>query len=245
MAVTGNVAIIRCALELRKLTRVLRITSLQATWIRNSLLHALRETTTVDTRTIPINFVYNHSSISVLAEYMSSLATSNSMAGADLDGSAAVQAMHDMLEKYSHDFPIHSPRTKANGHPSRDTILVTGTTGGLGSTLLAQLVAMPEVEKVYAMNRKGDVSVKERQREILLDRGYDAEGVMNSSKVTFVEVEVEKEDLGLTHDAYEKVRVLWASITARLIDTSDRSEILSPISSTTVRLITLPWSFMY
>lgn len=183
-------------------------------WIRNSLLHALRDTTKADIRAIPINFVYNHPSISALAAYMSHLANPGTSMGGDVDGSAAVQAMYDMLDKYSRDFPVHSPRQQNGGRSGKDVIVVTGTTGSLGSALLVQLLAMPEVARVYAVNRKGKTSLEERQRAALVDRGYPADNVMSSPKFRFVEMDIGQESLGMESELYAEVRFVAGNTAA-------------------------------
>lgn len=175
--------------------------SLQATWIRNSILHALRDTTTVNTRTIPGNFVYRFPTIAKLASFVSGLASSDY---GDLDYSnhdETIAAMKHMVEKYTSDFPVHVPRTAA---PREDVVLLTGTTGGLGASLLATLVDSPEVSRVYAVNRKGQDSLVDRQRAVLEDRGHDTHSILTSSKVVFVETEL-GDALGLPPHLYEEV----------------------------------------
>lgn len=56
-----------------------------------------------------------------------------------------------------------------------DVVLVTVTTGALGSALLARLVETESVARVYAFNRpsRSPKTVLERQREALKSRGYN------------------------------------------------------------------------
>jgi nucleoside-diphosphate-sugar epimerase len=133
-----------------------------------------------------------------------------------MDGSASITKMHEMLNKYTCDFPPHeaSSGSPQNPLPSEDTILITGTTGGLGCALLVQLVNMPDVHKIYAVNRKGVLPLIERQREALADKGYDTDSVINSLKVTFVETDLAQDMLGLPQSIYDEVCQVFDFLTS-------------------------------
>lgn len=110
-----------------------------------------------------------------------------------------------MVEKYSQSFPQHHPSRPT---PSQDVVLVTGTTGGLGSNILAELVASKDVARVFAINRKdsnGTVSVIDRQVTALNRQGLDP-SIISSPKVEFVETDVDTQYLGLPDETYELVR---------------------------------------
>jgi len=113
-----------------------------------------------------------------------------------------VAEMESLIQKYTADFPKHSPSGAAPGNG--EVLLVTGTTGALGTTILAQLVANESISKVYALNRKGSgKTLKERQTESLVDRGYDA-GVASSSKIVLVEGDPSAAGLGLSEELYNE-----------------------------------------
>ncbi|KAF8490104.1 hypothetical protein JB92DRAFT_1336320 [Gautieria morchelliformis] len=57
-----------------------------------------------------------------------------------------------LVAKYMHNWPKHQPADDAT-NPTDETILLTGSTGGLGSQILAQLVAMLSVSRIFAFNR--------------------------------------------------------------------------------------------
>lgn len=189
--------------QLRFVSRTLY--SLQATWIRNSILHALRATSKSSTREIPINFVYNNPTVSRLASFV--YAVTNSGYSRTENRSAAVQAMQDMLNKYTHRFSLHAPVAEQDNFATGDVVLLTGTTGGLGSALLTQLVAIPEVTKIYALNRKGSTALRERQRDVLSDRGYDADGIIGSSKVVLLEADLTQSTFGLPDTTCKEVSI--------------------------------------
>lgn len=174
--------------------------SLQTTWIRNSLLHALRNSAKVETRNVPNNFVYQHPTVQQLSDFVFSIVSGGSSKTSTLTG---VDAMHAMLEKYSTEFPIHTPLMS---HPEGRAVLLTGSTGGLGSNLLAQLVVHPDVTRVYLLNRKSQdgSSLKDRQRRALIDRGLPSD-LLESGKAVLLEGDQGKINFDLPSDTYQMV----------------------------------------
>ena len=108
-----------------------------------------------------------------------------------------------MAEKYSQSFPAHHP---SGATPKDEVVLVTGTTGCLGSALLAQLVAAKDISHVFAINRKSasGASLAARQKSALQRQGLDTSSV-SSSKVTLLEADLSKPNFGLPSDVYELV----------------------------------------
>jgi hypothetical protein len=116
--------------------------SLQATWIRNSILHGLRTATELITRAVGSTFVY-HPSILTLTRFILNF-TSSFSAPASVKASQAskVEEMLNLLAKYSKDFVAYDGSVAV---PAVGTVLVTDTTGAIGSATLAELVKSPKV----------------------------------------------------------------------------------------------------
>ncbi|KAF7984474.1 hypothetical protein HWV62_14586 [Athelia sp. TMB] len=175
--------------------------SLQSAWIRNTLLRALKSTTPLNVRAVPPNLVYEHPSISALAAYTSRLVQSNDRVRPSIE--TPVDRMLAMAQKYSQSFPAHHPSVVA---PKGEVVLVTGTTGCLGSALLAQLVVAKDISHIFAINRKSSsgASLAARQKAALQRQGLDASSV-SSSKVTLLEADLSKPDFDLPSAVYELV----------------------------------------
>ncbi|KAK7677662.1 hypothetical protein QCA50_019353 [Cerrena zonata] len=173
--------------------------SLQATWIRNTLLHALRDTTTAQTRVIPSAFVYQHPTINSLAAFISSFAKSEHIA---VNAEQQTQKMLEMVKKYA-SFTTHTPSLSL---PRTDTVVITGTTGSLGIELLGLLEKSSQVTRVYALNRKSSISLRQRHENSIRERGLDV-SVLASEKIQLIEVDLEKEQLGISPSLYEEIRV--------------------------------------
>lgn len=190
--------------------------SLQATWIRNTITHALRSSSTVNIHDIPTNFVYTYPTISALAKYISGLVSGKAV-DADAERAAAIERMRALLGKYSQglkrNFPVKAANGHANGHANgsavaTETVLVTGTSGRLGSHLLAQLLERKDVVRVYALNRESSGSVdalEKRSREAFRQWGLD-ESLLNGKKVSFHVADLPKPYLGVGEGLYEQLR---------------------------------------
>ncbi len=184
--------------------------SLQATWIRNSIIHALRSSSSVNTHDISPGFVYAHPSIAALAAYLSSL-FAGKIVDKDAEHAAGIGRMVALLDKYSAGLERHFPEKAANGHANgvaSEVVLVTGTTGRLGCHLLSQLLERPEVVHVYALNRESSGSVEaleKRSREAFKQWCLD-ESLLSSGKVSFHAVDLAKPQFGLSRALYDEVR---------------------------------------
>jgi hypothetical protein len=198
--------------------------SLQATWIRNALLRALRKSAQLDTRQDTRNFVYDHPTIHRLAHYIFAL-TSGRL---DEDGSADTKssAMQSMVAKYTHDFPRHAGDQDVPPATAR-VVLVTGTTGELGCYLLQNLLADDRVVRVYALNRPTRHRIlRERQASALVDRGLVAD-LVDSPKLCLLEGDLTGSHFGLSASVYEEVSYVDDIFISADVDSTDAKKYYS------------------
>jgi len=105
-----------------------------------------------------------------------------------------------MVSKYTTNLPIplglpHPIPGDFQTHPK--IVLLTGSTGSLGSYLLELLLQSPSVERVWALNRPSEKSsLSERQINAFKERGID-EDLLRSAKLRLVEGTVSREMFGL------------------------------------------------
>ncbi|KAJ7242075.1 hypothetical protein C8J57DRAFT_1368382 [Mycena rebaudengoi] len=173
--------------------------SLQATWIRNSILHALRSSRQIDTRTIPHNFVYSYPTLRLLAEYITEIASGLGLEPEDI--SLRTVAMESMVQKYTCEFPRSISTTKV---PEAETVLITGTTGALGSQILAHLLALPNITSVYALNRPRS-NIREYQRSSFADSGIEIQ-LIDSPKLILLEGDLNTTEFGISSSEYRDIR---------------------------------------
>ncbi|KAJ7046114.1 hypothetical protein C8F04DRAFT_1322704 [Mycena alexandri] len=177
--------------------------SLQATWIRNALLRALRKSARLDTRQDTRNFVYDHPTIHGLARHIFALASGQLAANGSVD--TETSAMHSMVAKHIHDFPRHAGDQQVPPITAR-VVLLTGTTGELGCYLLQNLLADDRVVRVYALNRPTRHRVlRDRQASALVDRGLEAD-LLDSPKLSLLESDLTRSYFGLSAAVYEEMQ---------------------------------------
>ncbi|KAF8066748.1 hypothetical protein FPV67DRAFT_1496289 [Lyophyllum atratum] len=220
--------------------------SLQATWIRNTVLHALRQSTKISTRNIPINFVYLNPTIARLGGYLARICNPGDINDVVDTAAETMAQMIALVGRYSVDFRTHKPVLHDRG-PTKtfDTVLLTGSTGGLGSYILEALILDPAVERVHAFNRRGTggFSTQERQRSALEDRGVDV-AILDSPKVVFVDGDTSLGLLGLSQTVYEELRTNVSCIihNAWRVDFNVAVSSMEPLIAGTRHLINLALS---
>ncbi|KAJ7485053.1 putative aminoadipate reductase [Mycena galericulata] len=176
--------------------------SLSATIFRIRIMGALRSCTSIDVQKasegVTQNLVYSHPTISKLSTYLAGL----------IDGSGNEEnvpgpevLMQEMITKYTSGLP--QPTT-----PSPCTVvLLTGSTGNLGSHILASLLQNEKVAKVYALNRPSSSSESLAQRHLTVFKGRDlATTLLTSPKLYLVEGRTEQPNLAINSKLYNEIR---------------------------------------
>ena len=142
-------------------------------------------------KAISSQMIYNHASILKLEAAISD----QDISSLAID---RVQRMQDVFTQYSSDLP-----TKQSLPPSQIVgsvvILLTGSTGSLGSYLLDTLISNVGVRKVYCLNR-GKES-KERQIKSHLKKGL----AVNFPNTIFLQSDLSKPCLGLDETTYDEL----------------------------------------
>ncbi len=163
----------------------------------------LRDNIKFDARTTADNFVYDYPTTSSLATFLIA-----NISGDRTDKSTdeiKKKDMEEMASRYSNAFPVHIP--KRNSLPGLKTVLLTGSTGGLGAYTLSALVTDRAVERVYCINRPskpGFDTLLVRQRASLFDKGLPL-SILESEKVTLLEGILDEPQWGLDNAVYSMV----------------------------------------
>ncbi|KAJ7625734.1 putative aminoadipate reductase [Roridomyces roridus] len=181
--------------------------SLNATFLRHRIVGALRNSEHTEAAgKITQNIAYSHPSIQDLASAIVRLVRGGDASASDSDSiddhKAAVEAM---IAKYSQGFDSPIPPTATTPRSSDAVILLTGTTGALGSHILAMLLESASVQRVYAFNRRGRTAISERQHDAFVDRGLNTE-LLSSGKLAYLEGDTAKADLSLPVDVWTELR---------------------------------------
>ncbi|KAJ7486758.1 putative aminoadipate reductase [Mycena latifolia] len=179
--------------------------SLNATFLRLRIAGALKnsadEAAKAAAQKIPQNFVYAHPSIEELATAIMSLVSGKSP-DSESGHKARIEAM---IAKYSVGFNKAIAQQTMDRPSGGAVVLLTGSTGGIGSHILEMLLSLASVERVYAFNRKGRTPLSERQKEAFTDRALDV-NFLTSEKLVLVEGDTTKSDLGLPTHVFTTLR---------------------------------------
>ncbi|KAJ7844462.1 hypothetical protein B0H13DRAFT_2411530 [Mycena leptocephala] len=167
--------------------------SLQATWIRNGLLGALRDLAQLDRRRDTGNFVYEYPTISHLAAFVFGMASGQHKEETSVETKSNI--MREMVKNYVQDFPTHP---ESDSSPAAKVVL-------LGCYLLSLLLADDSVVRVYAINRSSpqQPDLRDRQAHALVERGLDV-GILDSSKTSLLTGDVSRPGFGLATPVYQQ-----------------------------------------
>ncbi|KAK0625127.1 hypothetical protein B0T17DRAFT_493095 [Bombardia bombarda] len=154
----------------------------------------------VDASAVATRVIYGNPTPRRLAEYLFSVVTKGGQDEASLRSEVAHDnhAMEFLLEKYTRDMPKARPNKPAPAEENQ-TIVITGTTGALGSYMLDQAVANPRVKKIICLNRSKDG--RSRQTKGSAERGL----ATDFSKAEFLHADLSRSDLGLDKEVYNRM----------------------------------------
>ncbi|KAF3049355.1 putative secondary metabolism biosynthetic enzyme [Didymella keratinophila] len=143
--------------------------------------------------TAPI--IYSNPSVNQLAQALSeSVSKSNGQQALPL---SREEKMDRMVRKYTMGM-VPQKRSVSETEPSnKHTVIVTGSTGSLGTHILEQLLANPEVEKVYCLNRSDNAEA--RTKTSFNKHNHNATSM---SKAEFIKTDFGSDKLGLTDGIY-------------------------------------------
>lgn len=119
-----------------------------------------------------------------------------------------IQTMTDMAAKYSNDFKTHKPYHSGLDPPTGYIVLITGTTGGLGASLLSHLAMDEQVSYIYALNRlvpRGK-NIMDYHKDVFSAQGLSFQD-LPISKIYFVEANLSLLNFGLPVTLFEDVSV--------------------------------------
>ncbi|KIY47770.1 hypothetical protein FISHEDRAFT_44661, partial [Fistulina hepatica ATCC 64428] len=116
-----------------------------------------------------------------------------------------LKTIQSMVDKYVAQLPDDQDTDQYDGYAVFEgkCVLVTGTTGALGSYVLGALSSDASISKVYALNRTGEDPLFERQKAALEARGIDPN--ILHDRIILLEVDYAADMLGLSASLYAEL----------------------------------------
>ncbi|KAG6835445.1 hypothetical protein H0H93_001393 [Arthromyces matolae] len=119
-----------------------------------------------------------------------------------------VSSIEALIEQYSVGLdPLPVAATPSATFQGPLVVLLTGSTGSLGSEILSKLLENDRVAHVYAFNRpsnRGD-TIEERQMKPFRERGLNTD-LLRSPKLSYILGDATQPDLGIERDQYNLLR---------------------------------------
>jgi len=121
--------------------------------------------------------------------------------GAEAEAKRAAR-MEALVNKYTHDLPQRAMSTKKRG-PGRLIVVLTGSTGSLGTYILQALLKDPTMAKIYCLNRARNA--REKHEKDFRERGEEHDFITNP-KAEFLVANFDDPHMGLSDQQYVEIR---------------------------------------
>lgn len=169
----------------------------------------LADDTKLTLRSLSAAVVYSHPSLDELSDHLSKeakaapqgLDSGYQTADSDeIDGSTKLRDMESLLDKYVQSLPVNNRHQRLPVMQGA-TVLLTGSTGSLGSYILNELSNDPNVQHIICLDRSS--SAAEKYRKTGPERGLTP---LNLKRVEFLKANLADSQLGLENKLYERLR---------------------------------------
>ena len=123
------------------------------------------------------------------------------------------QELLSLVDKYTKNLPTFDGTKVRRSEIKGDVVLVTGSTGSLGSNILAHLLRDPNVSRIYSISRPGADKQTAKERHI---KSFEREAIdlklLDSEKVQFLIGDPSKHSFDIDTNLYNEVRGSCPSI---------------------------------
>lgn len=154
----------------------------------------------VDSSVLATRVIYSNPTPRRLAQYLLSALRSGGKTTPEGEEEHELQAMESFWKKYTSD--LQPPAGKRpDPADENQTVIITGSTGMLGSYMLDQLVKSPSVKKIICLNRGEDGGAKQ-QEKAMRERGLASH---YSEKTELYRADMSRPDFGLPPAVFSRI----------------------------------------
>ncbi|GJE98682.1 putative NRPS-like protein biosynthetic cluster [Phanerochaete sordida] len=182
--------------------------SLSATFFRNRIIGALRSSDSSSVRqaaqNISSNIIFEHPTVEQLAIALSTLVDPSG--GGDVPALVVhnrTDEIRAMIAKYTADIPASTTKRRAHESSVPPVVLLTGSTGNIGSHILAYLLAELRVARVYTLNRPS-ADPRGRLEDAFRERGLPVD-VLEDTRLVSLVGDITRDRFGLEEAQYQEV----------------------------------------
>ncbi|KAI0854529.1 hypothetical protein F4860DRAFT_112179 [Xylaria cubensis] len=173
----------------------------QTVEIVSNLKRYLRGRTDKSVNWISPRTLFQNSTVNSLSRILLNFLNSGSIPREDLKLSRS-QLVEEVVAEYTEGLSdvqrTTNPSQRSPRGASDTVVAIIGSTGYLGSHMVAAFIKDPKISRIYCLNRSPDARAKQ---ETLLQEL----GVGSLEKLHFMAIDLERESLGLTQEAKEKI----------------------------------------
>ncbi|KAG6916589.1 putative NRPS-like protein biosynthetic cluster [Tephrocybe rancida] len=179
--------------------------SLSATILRLRIINAMRSSgdpkLEASSRNISQNLLYDLPTIKEITAHITT-----SSPATEIQISQRISHIETLVTKYSEGLSPLENTVAPHKETSGVVVVLTGSTGNLGSQILATLLNNAHVSRVYAFNRRSEhvKDLLDRQKEKFEDIGIDLT-LLESKKLVLVTGDSTRSDLGIDKQLYNEI----------------------------------------
>ncbi|RYO89563.1 hypothetical protein DL762_003176 [Monosporascus cannonballus] len=173
--------------------------SVQTLEVVSNLRRNLQYQTSFPTTWVSPRTIYQNSTVLDLSRLLKGFFGEGAFPEAESE-LAQTRIMDEVVERYTKALP-KSPGSQTTESPGASVIALVGSTGYLGSHVLAALLRNSNISRIYCLNRSSDA--QERQEAALLELLNGAQPLLQRLK--YMTVELGKPLLGLGQNDYDRL----------------------------------------
>lgn len=175
--------------------------SIQTLEIMATLKHNLQNLTTGSVAWIAPRIIFQHSTLARLSKALGKFLSDGKVPVED-SLAARARRLEDTVARYTKDLPAKSAGQHAavSHRQPVQNIAIIGSTGYIGSHLVAALLKNSDISHIYCLNRGSAKSAREKTLSKL-----DAKTAVPPERFTFLQVDIGAPRLGLAEEQYQKI----------------------------------------